>query len=140
MKESVGIGLLGMGVVGGGVARIISEKSHQIEYMVGAPVTVESVLVRDIGRARSFDVSADLLTTDAQQVLQNPKVDIVGELMGGEDPSEAAHPAGRQRFQNMSPEERQREFERRLENASPEEREGMERRHRSRGQPGGEGR
>lgn len=87
MKESVGIGLLGMGVVGGGVARIISEKGHQLQHLVGAPVNVQGVLVRDIGRARSFDVPASLLTTDAQDVLQNPAVDIVVELMGGEDPA-----------------------------------------------------
>ena len=87
MKESVGIGLLGMGVVGGGVARILSEKGHLIQHLVGAPVAIEGVLVRDIGRARSFEISAGLLTTDAQQVLQNPKVDIVVELMGGEDPA-----------------------------------------------------
>ena len=87
MKESVGIGLLGMGVVGGGVARIISEKGHQLEQLVGAPVAIEGILVRDMGRARSFDVPSDLLTTSANDVLENPKVDIIVELMGGEDPA-----------------------------------------------------
>ena len=58
MIESVGIGLLGMGVVGGGVARIISEKGHQLEHLIGTPVAIKGVLVRDIGRARSFDLPA----------------------------------------------------------------------------------
>ncbi|MDA0768708.1 MAG: homoserine dehydrogenase [Chloroflexi bacterium] len=87
MKELVGIGLLGMGVVGGGVARVLAEKGHQIQHLVGAPVTVEGILVRDIARARSFDAPAALLTTNAQDVLENPKVDIIVELMGGEDPA-----------------------------------------------------
>lgn len=87
MKELVGIGLLGMGVVGGGVARVLAEKRHQIQHLVGAPVTVEGILVRDIARARSFDAPAALLTTNAQDVLENPKIDIIVELMGGEDPA-----------------------------------------------------
>ena len=87
MKESVGIGLLGMGVVGGGVARIISEKGHQLEHLIGAPVAIEGILVRDMGRARSFDVPSDLLTTSSNDVLKNPKVDIIAELMGGEYPA-----------------------------------------------------
>lgn len=87
MKNSVGIGLLGMGVVGGSVARIISEKGHQIQHLVGAPVTIEGILVRDIARTRSFDAPASLLTTNAQEVLENPKVDIIVEVMGGEDPA-----------------------------------------------------
>lgn len=87
MKESVGIGLLGMGVVGGGVARVISQKGHHIQHLVGAPVAVEGILVRDVGRARSFDAPASLFTTNPNDVLQNPKVDIVVELMGGEYPA-----------------------------------------------------
>ena len=87
MKESVGIGLLGMGVVGGGVARVISQKGHHIQHLVGAPVAIEGILVRDVGRARSFDAPASLFTTNPNDVLHNPKVDIVVELMGGEYPA-----------------------------------------------------
>ncbi|MCI0868197.1 MAG: homoserine dehydrogenase [Chloroflexi bacterium] len=87
MKESVGIGLLGMGVVGGGVARVISQKGHHIQHLVGAPVAIEGILVRDVGRARSFDAPASLFTTNPNDVLHNPKVDVVVELMGGEYPA-----------------------------------------------------
>ena len=87
MKESVGIGLLGMGVVGGGVARVISQKGRHIQHLVGAPVAIEGILVRDVGRARSFDAPASLFTTNPNDVLHNPKVDIVVELMGGEYPA-----------------------------------------------------
>ena len=87
MKESVGIGLLGMGVVGGGVARVISQKGHHIQNLVGAPVAIEGILVRDVGRARSFDAPASLFTTKKNDVLHNTKVDIVVELMGGEYPA-----------------------------------------------------
>ena len=87
MKESVGIGLLGMGVVGGGVARVISQKGHHIQHLVGAPVAIEGILVRDVGRARSFDAPASLFTKNPNDVLHNPKVDIVVELMGGEYPA-----------------------------------------------------
>ena len=86
-KSSVGVGLLGMGVVGGGVARILSEKSSLIQGLVGGPVTLEGILVRDPQRTRSFDPPDGLITTNIEDILSNPNVDIVVEVMGGQDPA-----------------------------------------------------
>ena len=86
-KSSVGVGLLGMGVVGGGVARILSEKSSLIEGLVGGPVSIEGILVRDPQRSRSFDPPDGLITTNFQDILSNQNVDIVVEVMGGQDPA-----------------------------------------------------
>ena len=86
-SSGIGVGLLGMGVVGGGVARVLSEKSDQIAAMVGCPVSLNGVLVRDRTKARDFDVPADILTSDVDAILNNPAVDIVVEVMGGQDPA-----------------------------------------------------
>lgn len=86
-NKPVGVGLLGMGVVGGGVARALSEKRTLIEGLAGAPVSLRSVLVRDANKRRSDDLPRDLLTTDIETVLGDPEIDIVVEVMGGENPA-----------------------------------------------------
>ncbi len=87
MKQSVGIGLLGMGVVGGGVASVITDKGAQLAKMIGAPVKLHGALVRDLGRQRAASLPDGTLTTSADDVLDNPAVDIVVEVMGGEQPA-----------------------------------------------------
>lgn len=86
----IGVGLLGMGVVGTGVAEALSTQGSLLEESVGLPLKLQGILVRDAGRNRSSLVDATLITTEAQDVLDNPDIDIVIELMGGED---AALPA-----------------------------------------------
>ena len=86
-SSSIGIGLLGMGVVGGGVARTLSEKGNKLGRLIGAPVTLEGVLVRDPTKSRSFDPPSHLVTTTVEGILGNPQVDIVVEVMGGRDPA-----------------------------------------------------
>ncbi len=87
MKESVGIGLLGMGVVGGGVVQILSEKGKHLEHLVGKPITLEGILVRDLNKPRSYEAPSNIITTNVEDILSNPKVDIVVEVMGGQDPA-----------------------------------------------------
>jgi len=79
-----------MGVVGTGVAEALATESSFLEESVGLPLRLQGILVRDAGRSRSSLVDATLITTEAKDVLENPNVDIVIELMGGED---AALPA-----------------------------------------------
>jgi homoserine dehydrogenase len=87
MKQSVGIGLLGMGVVGGGVASVVAHKGEQLSKMIGAPVKLHGALVRDVSRRRATTLTEGTLTTSADDVLGNPAVDIVVEVMGGEQPA-----------------------------------------------------
>jgi len=86
----IGVGLLGMGVVGTGVAEALSIHGSFLQESVGLPLKLQGILVRDAGRSRSALVDSSLITTQSKDVLENPEVDIVIELMGGED---AALPA-----------------------------------------------
>ena len=86
----IGVGLLGMGVVGTGVAEALSTQGSFLEESIGLPLKLQGILVRDAGRNRSSLVDSSLVTTESKDVLENPDVDIVIELMGGED---AALPA-----------------------------------------------
>ncbi|HTP15421.1 MAG TPA: homoserine dehydrogenase [Streptosporangiaceae bacterium] len=81
------VALLGCGVVGSEVYRLLSEQAAALSPRVGAPLEVAGVAVRDIGRKRSVTVDPALLTTDAMGLARRPDVDIVVELIGGIEPA-----------------------------------------------------
>ena len=83
----IGVGLLGMGVVGSGVARVLFEKGAELAAKVGRPLSLERVLVRDLAKSRGFDAPAHLLTVAVDDVLDDPKVSIVVEVLGGHEPA-----------------------------------------------------
>ncbi len=76
-----------MGVVGGGVARVLSEKAGQMGALVGSSLALEGALVRDSSKGRSYDLPQHLITTNVEDILENPRVEIIVEVMGGQDPA-----------------------------------------------------
>ena len=78
----LGVGLLGAGVVGSQVARVILNPDDGFEQSL----ELNGVLVRDIARQRD-GVPSQLLTTDPEQVLSDARNDIIVEVMGGEEPA-----------------------------------------------------
>ena len=87
MKQSIGIGLMGMGVVGGGVVDVLIDKEERLAKLVGAPLSLKRVLVRDVNKPRAVGLCDGMLTANADDILDNPDVDIVIEVMGGEQPA-----------------------------------------------------
>ena len=85
MKQDVSVGLLGLGVVGSAVARTLIEKSEMISTRVGCPVQLKRALVRQQGRERP--IPSTMVTMDPRAILEDPEIDIVIELMGGENPA-----------------------------------------------------
>jgi len=85
-RESVGIVLLGLGVVGSGVARALTERAEIYADRVGARIELRKVLVRDAARERDFAPDRSLITTDPAEAL-GTDCDIVVEVMGGENPA-----------------------------------------------------
>ncbi len=83
----VSIGLMGLGVVGSGVAKVLQEKVAYITQEIGCPIELRRVLVRDMGKARDVDLPEACFTTDPEVILSDPEISIVIELMGGEDPA-----------------------------------------------------
>lgn len=76
-----------MGVVGSGVARVLMQKSRHIAQQAGASVAIQGILVRNLSKPRAFEVPRHLLTSNAEDIIGNPAVDIVVEVMGGEEPA-----------------------------------------------------
>ncbi len=81
------IGLLGCGTVGGGVIRLIRGSGDHLALRIGAPLELAHVLVRDPKSARVPECDPALVTTDPSRVLDDPSVDVVVEVMGGEQPA-----------------------------------------------------
>ena len=86
-EGSVAVGLLGLGVVGSGVARVLKDKSAAIALQVGRPVELRKVLVRDISKARPVLLPQESLTCDPHDILDDPAISVVIEVMGGEEPA-----------------------------------------------------
>lgn len=81
--ESMKVGLLGLGVVGAGTWRVLNRNALEIARRAGRGIEVTHIAVRDVAKARSI-VGPDLLITDQPtDVVCDPSIDIVVELMGG---------------------------------------------------------
>ncbi len=85
--KEVRIGLIGFGVVGQGVARLLQENGDLYAARIGAPVTLAKVAVSDLKKSRSVAVDPSILTDDPTSVVNDPSIDIVVEVMGGEEPA-----------------------------------------------------
>ncbi|MGK3992892.1 homoserine dehydrogenase [Sorangium sp. So ce1024] len=83
------IGLLGCGTVGGGVLRLLAENSGYLAERAGVPLVVKRVVVRDLEKERVAALDRSLLTTSAEAVVDDPSIDLVVEVMGGETPARA---------------------------------------------------
>ena len=85
MISRVGVGIIGFGTVGTGVARILLENAALISRRVGVPIELVRIADLDVTRDRGLTLPTGLLTTDAKQILNDPSIDIVVELVGGCD-------------------------------------------------------
>ncbi len=86
-KNPVNVGLLGLGVVGGGVAAALLEQPEAVAGQVGRPVNLKKVLVRDASRKRDVQVPEGLVTTNPEDILADPDISLVVEVIGGENPA-----------------------------------------------------
>src|SRR5512133_3970923 len=84
MRE-VGIGIAGFGTVGGGVVSILRGHAGVIEARLGARIVVRRVAVRDPGKDRAAGVERGLVTTRLHDLVEDPAIAVVVELIGGVD-------------------------------------------------------
>nr|WP_232421875.1 homoserine dehydrogenase [Nocardioides sp. Iso805N] len=88
-SRPLGVALLGCGVVGSQVVRLLHEQADDLAARIGAPVVLKGVAVRRLDAPRDADVPAGLLTTDAATLVARDDVDIVVEVIGGIEPARA---------------------------------------------------
>ena len=78
--KTINVGILGMGTIGSGVVKLLQEHAALLDRRVGARLRIRRIA--EIGTPR-VPVDSKLLTTDAMEVINDPQVDIVVELIGG---------------------------------------------------------
>ena len=85
--DTVKVGLIGFGIIGSGVVKILTSHAEQIQQRLGASLQLVKIADLDITTDRGVDVDPALLTTSAEEVINHPEVDIVIELIGGYEPA-----------------------------------------------------
>ncbi|MEI8173065.1 MAG: homoserine dehydrogenase [Deltaproteobacteria bacterium] len=87
--NEISLGLIGFGTIGAGVVRLLQNNNELIEKRLGARLTIKKIADIDIATPRPVTVSKDLLTTDANAILNDPDISIVIELIGGYEPAKS---------------------------------------------------
>ncbi len=86
MKE-ISLGLIGFGTIGAGVVKLLQDNAELVGKRLGTRLAIKKIADLDITTPRPVSVDKDLLTTDAGAILDDPKIEIVIELMGGYEPA-----------------------------------------------------
>ena len=80
MKQ-IKIGLLGFGTVGTGVSKLIEQQNEELKQRLQAELVIEKVLVRDVSKKRDCSLTKEVFTTDVNELIAHPEIDIVVEVM-----------------------------------------------------------
>jgi len=83
----VRVGLLGLGTVGAGTVNVLRRNNEEISRRAGRAIHVIQAAARDLTRERACDTTGIAITSDPAQVVRNPDVEVVVELMGGIEPA-----------------------------------------------------
>lgn len=87
MKKELKIGLFGLGTVGSGVWRILTENQKLLEERSNLSIKIKKVVVKNPGKKRKVSVPKELLSVDPDDILKDPDIDVVVELIGGIEPA-----------------------------------------------------
>ena len=85
--KPIKVGLLGLGTVGTGVVRIVEGHQEDLRSQVGSPVVIERIAVRTLDKPRAIDIASSKLTEDPWDVIDDPEIDVIVEVMGGIEPT-----------------------------------------------------
>jgi homoserine dehydrogenase len=85
--KPVNIGLLGLGTVGGGTVSVLKRNASEITRRAGRDIQIRAASARDLSRARLCDTQGIRLTTDSFDIVNDPDIDIIVELIGGLSPA-----------------------------------------------------
>ena len=85
-QRPLNVGLIGLGTVGSQVAERLITAQTQLSRRAGVELCLKRVLVRDVKKRRAVEIAPDLLTPDPADVLEDPAIDVVVEVAGGDEP------------------------------------------------------
>jgi homoserine dehydrogenase len=85
--NSIKIALLGLGNVGIGVWEVLNKNQDRIREQVGASIEIKKVLVQDPKKTRTVALSPEIITTNFEDIVQDPQIQLIVEVIGGMDPA-----------------------------------------------------
>jgi len=85
--KKINVGLIGFGNVGTGVLKILRDKKTFLSERIGLEINIKRVCDKDIVSKRSISMNKSLITVDAKEIINDPQIDIVIELIGGIHPA-----------------------------------------------------
>ena len=85
--NEINIGLIGFGTVGSGVVKIVQDNADILQARVGIPLRIKRIADLDIQSDRGVSLDQGILTTDVREILDDPDISIVAELIGGHEPA-----------------------------------------------------
>ena len=85
--RKIKVGVIGFGTIGSGVVRILATHGDIVRQRLGAEIEIVKIADLDITTDRGIQVGSNVLTTDAQEVIEHSEIDVVVELMGGYEPA-----------------------------------------------------
>jgi len=85
--KKINIGLLGFGNVGSGVVKILKERKAFLAQKIGLEINIKKICDKDISKKRNVSVDKGILTKNVREVLSDPQIDIIVELIGGIHPA-----------------------------------------------------
>ncbi len=88
-NKTIGVGLMGLGIIGGQVARVLTERAAMLQEHAGCPVILRKIKVieSDLTRPQAQAMERSLFTTDEEEFFNTPGLDIIVEVIGGEHPA-----------------------------------------------------
>lgn len=87
MMKTIKVGMLGFGNVGTGTYQTLEMNRELIEKHVGASVEISKILVNDVTKPRQVVTPDGVLTDNVADIIDNPEIDIVAEVLGGIEPA-----------------------------------------------------
>ncbi len=85
--RKINIGLIGFGNVGAGVVKILQQRKSLLAQKIGVEIVIKKICDKDLGKKRGVSIDKSLLTSNANEIINDPQIDIVVELMGGINPA-----------------------------------------------------
>ncbi len=87
MRDKINIGIIGFGTVGSGVVSLLQKNEELIQRRLGTALYIKKIADLDLSRDRGVKLKEEVLTREVKDILNDPSIDIVVELIGGYEPA-----------------------------------------------------
>lgn len=85
--RKINIGLIGFGNIGCGVIKILQQRRSLLSQKIGIEIVIKKICDQDIVKKRDVSIDKSLLTNNPEEIISDPQIDIVVELIGGISPA-----------------------------------------------------